>query len=98
MNGAAFSTYVVVSESDFTLLGGELKTCHVSDSATKSICTNCGTPIYNENPKYMGLTILHLGSLDESEELVPQVNIYCESQVGWFGEIAQLTRFDQGIG
>jgi len=59
---------------------------------------HCGTPIYNENPRYRGLTILHLGSLDESDKLVPQVNIFCESQLGWLEEIARLTSLDQGIG
>ena len=97
MNGAAFSTYVVVLESDFTLLGGELRTCSVSDNATKSVCRHCATPILNENPKYKGLTILYLGSLDEPEALVPQVNIYCESQVSWLEEVTQLTSLDQGI-
>lgn len=97
MNGAAFSTYAVVLESDFALLRGELKTYPVSGNATKSICSNCGTPIFNKNPKYEGLTILHLGSVDQPQHLAPQANLYCESQVGWLEEVAQLTSFDKGI-
>lgn len=97
MNGAAFSTYVVVLEAEFRLLEGQPTSCRVSSNATKSFCANCGTPIYNQNPKYRGLRMLHLGSLDEATGLSPQVNIYCESEVGWVGEVKKLRNFDKGI-
>jgi hypothetical protein len=97
MNGAAFSTYVVVLESDFRLLGGELRSWEVSENSTKFFCAKCGTPIFNANPKFEGLRILHLGSLDDSLNVAPQVNIYCESQVGWLDGIKELLSLDQGI-
>ena len=97
MNGAAFSTYVVVLETDFRLLQGELTACNVTRRAVKSFCGRCGTPIHNQNPKYQGLRMVHLGSLDESSQLSPQINIYCESEVDWIGAIKERKSLDQGI-
>ena len=97
MNGSAFSTYVVVLGSEFSLESGELQTIRVSEQATKSVCERCNTPIYNENPKYQGLRMLHLGSVDDPVDLEPQVNIYCESQLDWLSGVTGLTNMDQGI-
>ena len=97
MNGAAFSTYVVVLETDFRLLQGELTAWNVTRNAVKSFCGRCGTPIHNRNPKYQGLRMLHLGSLDESSQLSPQINIYCENEVDWIGAVKGRKSLDQGI-
>ena len=97
MNGAAFSTYVVVADTDFTLQSGKIGIFQVSDNASKSVCLHCGTPMFNENPKYTGLKILHLGSIDKPADFAPQLNIYCESQVDWLDGVSQLTSMDQGI-
>ena len=98
MNGAAFSTYAVVLTADFQLKRGEVKSHKVSEHASKHFCSTCGTPIFNTNPMLPGLTILHLGSLDNTPELKPEVNIYCESQIHWVDEIAALPGLPQGIG
>lgn len=98
MNGAVFSTYAAVLTSDFSLLSGELKSHKVSENATKHFCPNCGTPIFNSNPKLAGLNILHLGSLDTSKELTPDVNIYCESEVSWAKNVNSIPSIDQGVG
>lgn len=98
MNGSAFSTYAAVLTSDFTMLSGELKSHKVSENATKHFCGECGTPIYNTNPKLAGLNILHLGSLDLSSELVPDVNIHCESEISWSKSVNSIPSIGQGIG
>ncbi len=97
MNGSAFSTYVAVSDNDFELLGGDLKTHKCTGYAEKKFCGECGTPIFNSNPKYAGLKILHLGSIECSSRLKPQANIYCESQLSWLDELAEITSFNQGL-
>jgi hypothetical protein len=98
MNGSAFSTYVAVLESDFELIQGNLKTYQATALAQKSFCTDCGTPIYNTNPKYAGLRILHLGSLDDPDKLQPQVNIYCESRLDWLGHVPPMADRKKGFG
>lgn len=96
INGSAFSTYVAVLESDFELQQGELLTYSVTDNASKSFCGRCGTPVFNTNAKYGDVRILHLGSLDEPGDIDPDVNIYCESQMNWVEQLADLPNLEQG--
>jgi hypothetical protein len=97
MNGSAFSSYVVVNESDFNLLHGqELIHSHlVSENATKSFCNRCGSPIYNSNPKYYGLTIIYLGILENCPQIKIDVNIFCESELTWVKDITKITSFKE---
>ncbi|NPD10084.1 GFA family protein [Vibrio ostreicida] len=99
MNGAAFSTYVAVLKTDFELVRGDLISCDVTENARKHFCGKCGTPIFNSNPKYSGLNILHLGSLDieSSKQLKPDANIYDESKVSWLDSLSDLPTFDQAM-
>lgn len=97
MNGSAFSTYVVVSAQDFELKQGSLQTVQVSSDASKSVCRSCLTPIFNQNPKLAGLIILYLGSIDNMPSTVPTINIYCESQLDWVGEISSLANMEKGM-
>jgi hypothetical protein len=96
-NGSAFSTYVVFADRDFTLVSGTLRTIQLSDNATKSFCANCGSPIFNENPKYAGLKIVYLGALDHAEHLSPMVDTYCESQLAWLDKMNDLRKMEQGF-
>jgi len=97
MNGASFSTYVVVPEQDFAIDGETLKTSKVSNHASKSFCSDCGSPIFNENPKLPGLKILHLGVLDTDIDLQPSINIFCDSQLSWVNRLNELANSPQGI-
>lgn len=97
MNGSAFSTYVAVLTSEFHLLRGELAKHRVSDNATKYFCKTCGTPVYNQNPYFKGLTILHYGSLDNGQGLTPDLNIFCDSEVAWLAEVKSGVNLPQGI-
>ncbi|NVK56799.1 MAG: GFA family protein [Alteromonadaceae bacterium] len=97
MNGSAFSTYVAVPAQSFELTSGTLKTVKVSEHASKSFCTNCGTPIYNQNPRLGDLKIVYLGTLDNAAKLTPAINIFCESQLIWVTQLASLPRFEQGV-
>ncbi len=97
MNGAPFSTYVAVADKDIALSGDGLHVHNVTNNARKHFCKKCGTPIYNTNRQYADLTILHLGSLDSPTELVPQLNIYCESQLSWLEKLPDLSSLEQGL-
>ncbi|NRB70113.1 MAG: GFA family protein [Vibrio sp.] len=99
MNGAAFSTYVAILTTDFDLISGNLASCDVTENARKHFCGQCGTPIFNSNPRYAGLNILHLGSLDTEspQELKPEVNIYDESKVSWLDYLSDLPAFKKAM-
>lgn len=97
MNGAAFSTYVVVPESQFSLIGDTIGHFKVSSHSTKYFCTECGTPIYNQNPKLNGVIIIHLGAIDTQVEIQPAINIFCESQLSWVNKLSSFKCFEQGL-
>ena len=97
INGSAFSTYVAVADDDFEILQGEPRNNRISSNAEKNFCGNCGTPLFNRNPKYAGLTILHLGSIDEPLGLAPTYNIYTESKLDWLESIPDITSLEQGF-
>ena len=97
MNGGAYSTYVVVKEDGFQLDTGTVKSVQASENASKSFCEDCGSPIYNENPKLAGLKILYLGAIDSEVEYKPALNIYCESQLSWVNDIETLPSMPQGV-
>ena len=95
MNGAAFSTYVAVLDSGFKLRQGtnNIQKHQVSINAYKHFCSICGTPIYNKSHKYNGTTIVHFGALNNTAELKPLINIYCESKLSWLDKIFALENF-----
>ncbi len=97
MNGSAFSTYVAVADEDITITGDCLQCHNVTESAKKHFCKKCGTPIFNSNPKYSGLKILHLGSLDSPLDFAPNVNIYCESRLDWLHHLPDITSLEKGL-
>ena len=97
MNGSAFSTYAAVLQSNFELISGKLASFKVSENARKHLCHQCATPIYNSSSNYVGLNILHIGSLDSVDELIPEVNIYGESKLQWLSRISELPTFDQSM-
>ena len=97
MNGAAFSTYAAVLDDQFEMLQGEVNQHQVTELATKYFCPGCGTPIFNTNPKYAGLKIIHFGSIDNPEDLIPAVNIYCSSKLDWVDQILGMPSKPEGL-
>lgn len=97
MNGSAFSTYAAVLSSDFHITKGAVKDHAVTELATKHFCGECGTPIFNTNPKYKGLYILHLGSLNNAAEIEPHANIYSDSELDWTSEVKAYPSFSEGV-
>lgn len=97
MNGSAFSTYAAVLENGFTMVCGSdrLKSYQVSANAHKFFCSNCGTPIYNINPKYNGFKIVHFGTISNLKNFVPKANIYCESKLEWVDHLNSIESFPQ---
>ncbi len=97
INGAAFSSYVVVRSDAFVVSGKHsLAAYAASDRSTKHYCGACGTPIYNTNPStYPGLSMLYLGTVAQAGELEPGINIFCDSKLQWVDGISVQKSFAQ---
>lgn len=96
-NGAAFSSYGVVAAADLRFEEGEteLTAFRFPAGALRHFCRVCGTPIFNSNPLYPGFYMVHLGAFDQPQELLPRMNIFCDSQLAWLPELAALPSYPE---
>ena len=96
MNGAAFSSYVIVDRNELAITQGRdvLRQYAVTETARKHYCAECGSPLFNINvEKYGDHAMLYLGTLAESGELPEPVNVFHEDRLAWSGRVAALTSF-----
>lgn len=98
-NGSAFSTYFGVGENDLLITAGEkyLKKYEVENSGEKYFCSECGSPIYNNNYRIPGMYMVSYGSLSQSEKYTPSFNVYCSTQHKWLNDIKNITSFQESI-
>ncbi len=99
LNGSAFSTYFVVADKCFEITTGEklLARYSPSETAVKNFCSQCGSPVFNQNSKYPHLRMIHLGSLDMNETINPNVNIFCQSKLPWVVLDREIPCFEREI-
>ncbi|EKA5638306.1 GFA family protein [Vibrio navarrensis] len=98
MNSTSVSTYGVVLENEFELTSGKLSTFTLKENAEKHFCGNCGTAIYNRNPRLQGLVLVYLYSIDADNIPEPHVNVFCESKLDWLDHVYEIPSFEQHAG
>lgn len=57
-----------------------------SDSGNRMIrhfCTSCGTTLYSTNSARPGVIVLRTGTLDDSSQIAPSMNIWTQSAPRW---------------
>ena len=98
-NGGAFSTYMVVAESDLHISNSDrsLASYSVEGKGEKYFCTRCGTPIYNKNERYPGLYMVFYGAIKDQNQINPMFNVYCESMAEWVSDLGKLKSFEREI-
>ncbi|GAB7358713.1 hypothetical protein MBLNU230_g3942t1 [Neophaeotheca triangularis] len=90
ITGSAYSTNVIVPDTDFSLVSGSPKTiAKKADSGndiTSHFCGDCGTTLFRDGPSFPGAKIVKAGVLDDGqalEEARPAVELYAAQRVGW---------------
>jgi len=97
-SGAAFSTYAVFPYRSLKITTGREKLgSYRADEGKKRFCTQCGTPLFNVNRKYSGLCMIYSGTLESSRNIVPAINVWCESKLEWVDRMPSIRSFDKGI-
>ena len=99
-SGAAFGVVVGVTDNQFQLLTGELKTYQkIADSGTPralAFCPECGTRIYarteSDDSKFFGLRV---GTVTQRMELVPKVQVWCRSAQIWIGDLSSIPKVEK---
>jgi hypothetical protein len=95
LTGSAFRTFIRVATDTFRILSGEPTTYFRTGDSGRTLrqgfCPRCGSPIYStaaeEQPKFHSL---RPGTIRQRDQLVPQMQIWCRSQVPWLTTIASM--------
>ena len=98
-NGSPYSTYCVVSQSDLRIVLGleNLTMYENNEGGRKLFCSKCGSPLYKINPRYPGMLMVLYGSLSDSTNLTPSVNVYSEDKLPWVESISSIKSFEKAI-
>ncbi len=97
-SGAAFSTYAALPYRSLKITKGrENLSCYEKEEGKKYFCSHCGTPIFNVNRKYPGACMVYFGTLDNSRDISPAINVWCESKLEWVDSVSSIRSVDKGI-
>ena len=99
ITGGAFETIALVSERNLEITSGEdyLIRYALTENADKYFCRVCGTPIYNQNKRVPGNSMIHVGSLDAPNSLSPKINLHCKSMLSWVRDITALENYEEEV-
>jgi len=87
-SGSAFSVNIGVPKESVSVTGESLREFEDKGTASgvpmlRKFCAACGSPILSEVLAAGGLNFIKAGTLDDSSWVVPGVEIWCDSRVGW---------------
>lgn len=85
-SGAGHSTGAMFPIDRFRLAGeiAEFKLISAnSNEVTRVFCPRCGSPIFGRNSAMVGFVTITLGTLDEADELKPEVAVFARSKKPW---------------
>lgn len=87
--GSATSVTVDVAMTDLHVESTEHLRCIVTigelhrTNTSRFFCGNCGSPIYSQIEAYPGVVYIKAGTLDDTSDLNPTVELWCRSAQGW---------------
>lgn len=98
-NGSAYSTYASILESSFSIVKGadSIQSYALGEKGEKHFCGVCGSPIFNKNRKYPGFYMVHYGSMNIPNDVVPSVNVFFDDKLPGVCSIEQLNSFAQEV-
>lgn len=97
-SGAAFSSYAALPFSSLEFTKGQEKiSAFQIGNGKKHFCRVCGTPIFNINNKYPGACMVYLGTLEKARDIIPMVNVWCESKLEWVDTVSSINSLAQGV-
>jgi hypothetical protein len=99
LSGGAFRTGVLAPKDGFRLVTGEpkiyVKTAESGAKRAQAFCPECGTPIYAAAVTDPQVFSIRTGTARQRAELVPKVQIWCRSALGWAMDMRSLKQFSQ---
>jgi hypothetical protein len=96
LTGSAYRVTVPTLIENFQLRSGTpkvyVKTADSGAKRAQAFCERCGSPLYAyavDNPKMYGLRV---GTIAQRRELVPRLQIWCDSALSWTGNIEDIPK------
>jgi hypothetical protein len=86
LSGAGHTTGAMFSEEGVTIFGDPARYSMKSEggaTVTRLFCATCGSPLFGKNTGMPGVMTVTLGTLDSSDDLIPQVAIFTRSRRAW---------------
>jgi hypothetical protein len=97
-SSAPFRVGVPAGKGDLRFLSGQPKVyVKVADSGNKrsqAFCPECGTPIYTAAATDPSFYTIRLGTVRQRNELVPTVQIWCQSAMPWLGDLDSVPKIE----
>jgi hypothetical protein len=85
-SGSAYSTNIIIPKGEFTIEGELTLYVDTGDSGHavhRYFCQNCGSAIVSESDVLDTVSILKVGTLDDTSWVTPTMEIYCDSAQEW---------------
>ena len=95
-SGSAFNIVIAVP-ADSLAIQGDLKNYVSQGDSGKNVvrkfCPNCGSTITSEPEAIPGLSIVRVGTLDDTSWVKPAMQIYCEAMQPWVSLGGEMQSF-----
>jgi hypothetical protein len=82
-SGAPFVSWLIVAREDFKITAGSPAILKSSESATRTFCNRCGTPVTCTNEAHASIVDVTLGSLDDPTSFTPDGDFYVDTRLSW---------------
>lgn len=101
ISGAGHTTGAMYAEAQITLVGTPASFTLTADSGatvTRLFCGACGSPMFGKNSGMPGFMTATLGTLDDPDQLTPQVAIFTRSLRRWDAVDPGVASYDEQPG
>jgi hypothetical protein len=97
LSGAGHTTGAMFEEAGVTIAGEPATYELVSDAGntvTRIFCSACGSPLFGKNTGMPGVMTVSVGTLDQADDLTPQVTIFGRTRRHWDAMDPTVQTFD----
>jgi hypothetical protein len=97
LSGAGHSTGAMYAESGIRIFGQPATYAMQSEAGnavTRLFCGTCGSPLFGKNTGMPGVMTVTMGTLDTSDGMLPQVEIFTRTRRDWDRPNQAIQSFD----
>lgn len=89
--GAPMVSWAMFPESSLVVTNGQPKTINSSGAAMRSFCAACGSGLFYRNAENLpGIVDVQTSTLDDPDELPPELQIQVAERLQWMRHIHEL--------